>query len=310
MECINVNVIETRNMSKNFGSFKAVHNLNMQIPEGVICGFLGPNGSGKTTTIRMLLGLSKPTNGEVTIFDMPLYNNKQKILNQVGALVDSPSFYEHLTGYENLKIMHYIHNNHANEIENVLSIVELEHAAQKKVKDYSLGMKQRLGIAIALMNNPQLIILDEPTNGLDPSGIKKIRELLIKLVKENGISIIVSSHNLFEIEQMCSYVCLLNKGNLLYQGDMDNLLKKYKRDNVYFITDDNEKSKSVLDNYIADIQGDRLTVEASHEDIPHINKTLVNHNINVFEISHEKSSLEDIFLKLTHDNETRDVAYE
>ncbi|MGV3042057.1 ABC transporter ATP-binding protein [Staphylococcus rostri] len=303
-----MNVIETQNVSKQFGNFQAVQNLNIQIPEGLICGFLGPNGSGKTTTIRMLLGLAKPTAGQVKLFDMKLENHKQEILNQVGALVDSPSFYDHLTGYENLKIMQYIHHNNAEEIENVLSIVELTYAAQKKVKDYSLGMKQRLGIAIALMNNPKLIILDEPTNGLDPSGIKKMRELLMKLVREKGISIIVSSHNLFEIEQMCSYVCLINKGQLLFQGDMQTLLDEYKQDSVYFVTDNNEKSVALLDTFPTSIEDGRLHVKAQRQDIPHINKTLVNHDINIYEIYHEQSSLEDIFLRLT--NNERDFANE
>ncbi|SUM58498.1 ABC transporter family protein [Staphylococcus microti] len=305
-----MNVVETQNVSKKFGSFQAVQDLNIRIPEGQICGFLGPNGSGKTTTIRMLLGLAKPTDGHVKLFDMALEDHKQEILNQVGALVDSPSFYDHLTGYENLKIMQYIHNNRENEIENVLEIVELTHAAHKKVKDYSLGMKQRLGIAIALMNNPKLIILDEPTNGLDPSGIKKMRELLMKLVEERGISIIVSSHNLFEIEQMCSYVCVINSGKLLFQGEMQTLLSEYNQDNVYFMTGDNEKAQSLLDGFNTSIQNERLHVQAHRNDIPKINKTLVGHDVDIYEIYHEKSSLEDIFLKLTNEQVEGDVADE
>lgn len=305
-----LNVVETQNVSKKFGDFQAVRDLNIHIPEGTICGFLGPNGSGKTTTIRMLLGLAKPTEGHVQIFDIPLEDHKQEILNQVGALVDSPSFYDHLTGYENLKIMQYIHHNREKAIEEVLETVELTHASHKKVKDYSLGMKQRLGIAIALMNNPKLIILDEPTNGLDPSGIKKMRDLLIKLVEERGISIIVSSHNLFEIEQMCRYVCVINKGQLLYQGDMRTLLEKYKHDYIYFVTDDNAKAQSLLADIDTEVEDQRLTVKAHRDDIPQINKTLVNHDINVYEIYHEKSSLEDIFLKLTNHVDERDFADE
>ncbi|UXR82406.1 ABC transporter ATP-binding protein [Staphylococcus sp. IVB6214] len=305
-----LNVIETQNVSKRFGDFQVVQDLNIQIPEGTICGFLGPNGSGKTTTIRMLLGLAKPTEGHVKIFNMPLENHKQDILNQVGALVDSPSFYDHLTGYENLKIMQYVHHNSDKTIEEVLGIVELTHAANKKVKDYSLGMKQRLGIAIALMNDPKLIILDEPTNGLDPSGIKKMRELLMKLVKDRGISIIVSSHNLFEIEQMCRYVCVINKGQLLYQGDMHTLLEKYKHDYIYFVTDDNTKAQSLLADVDISIEDQRLTVKAHRDEIPQINKMLVKHDINVYEIYHEKSSLEDIFLKLTKNVDERDYADE
>lgn len=297
---IAVNVIETRKLHKQFGQHEAVKDLSLRIPEGEVCGFLGPNGSGKTTTIRMLLGLAKPTSGQVMLFDMPLKDHKSEILSQVGALVDAPAYYEHLSAQENLEIMRLIHQTENDKIKEVLKIVELENAKHKKVRDFSLGMKQRLGIAIALMNNPRLIILDEPTNGLDPSGIKKIRELLIKLVKNNGISIIVSSHNLFEIEQMCSYVCLINEGELIYQGDIQTLLNKYRQDDVYFKTDKNEQLQSLLSQYPVSLEKERVKVQTKWEDIPNINKHLVEQGVKVFEIKYDEATLEDIFLNMTN----------
>ncbi|MBI5975070.1 ABC transporter ATP-binding protein [Staphylococcus canis] len=296
-----MNVIQTKHLHKQFGNFEAVKGLDLEIPEGVICGFLGPNGSGKTTTIRMLLGLSQPTEGEIFIFEQSLKQHKVEILSQVGALVDSPSFYDHLTGYENLKMMQLIHQNSSERIEEVLEIVELTYAKDKKVSDYSLGMKQRLGIAIALMNHPKLILLDEPTNGLDPDGIKKMRQLLLKLAKEDGISIVVSSHNLFEIEQMCSYVCLINKGQLLYQGDIKYLHEQYHNHSVYFKTDDNDRVLTVLSEYHPRIEADDVVIQVAYEEIPKINELLVTQNIGVFNIHQNESSLEDIFLKLTRE---------
>ncbi|MCU5747013.1 ABC transporter ATP-binding protein [Staphylococcus sp. SQ8-PEA] len=298
-------VIQTKNLTKEFKGFKAVDNLNLTIPNGEISGFLGPNGSGKTTTIRMLLGLAEKTSGDIKLFNKSLKTHKSEILSNVGALVDSPSFYEHLSGFENLKIMQLVHNCDDTKIQEVLSIVELTEAANKKVKDYSLGMKQRLGIAIALMNDPKLLILDEPTNGLDPNGIKKMRELLIMLSQRKRISIVVSSHNLFEIENMCNYVCLINKGTLLYQGELKSLLNKYAQHNVFFNTSDNTTAKNILKDYNTNIRGDKLNVNTQLSEIPKINKILVTNNMDVFEITHEKTSLEDIFLKLTEKKEPK-----
>ncbi|WP_374151383.1 ABC transporter ATP-binding protein [Staphylococcus aureus] len=298
-------VIQTKNLTKEFNGFNAVNNLNLTIPKGEISGFLGPNGSGKTTTIRMLLGLAEETSGDIKLFNMPLKNNKSEILSNVGALVDSPSFYEHLTGFENLKIMQLIHNCDYNKIQEVLSIVELNEAANKKVKDYSLGMKQRLGIAIALMNDPKLLILDEPTNGLDPNGIKKIRELLIMLSQRKGISIVVSSHNLFEIENMCNYVCLINNGTFLYQGEIKSLINRYAKHKIFFNTNDNNTAQNILKDYNVSIREDKLSINTQLSEIPKINKILVTNNMDVYEIIHEKTSLEDIFLKLTEKKEAK-----
>ncbi|MCE4958058.1 ABC transporter ATP-binding protein [Macrococcoides caseolyticum] len=299
-------VVNTKNLTKKFNKHVAVKDLNICIPKGTICGFLGPNGSGKTTTIRMILGLAKPTSGEINIFNSPINENKEKILNRVGALVDSPSYYEHLSGYENLKIMQLIHNVDEIRIKQVLEIVELTDAGSKRVKDYSLGMKQRLGIAIALIHNPELIILDEPTNGLDPSGIKKIRNLLIELSEKLGISIIVSSHNLFEIEQMCSYVCLIDEGRLLYQGEINSLISQYNNISVYFRTDDNHNAMRLIENFNIKKTGDYIEIlNIGDKEIAEINKLFFVNNINIYEIYHKKLSLEGVFLSLTDEERDR-----
>lgn len=188
------NMIRTENLSKQFGKFKAVKGIDLKVPEGGVYGFLGPNGAGKSTTIRMLLGLIKPTEGKAFLFDKSIKTNRMEILKQVGSMVESPSYYGHLTTYENLKIISEIRGNDEREIDRVLEIVKLKDSKDRKVKNFSMGMKQRLGIAQALLGNPKLLILDEPTNGLDPSGIHQIRDLIRDLPQKTGVTILVSSH--------------------------------------------------------------------------------------------------------------------
>ena len=199
-------VVKTKGLTKSFGKEKAVTGLDMKIPKGEIYGFLGPNGAGKTTTIRMLLGLVKPTSGTTHIFQKDLKKERINILKRVGALVENPSYYPHLTAYENLEALRKILGVSKSRIHEVLEIVRLSDVANKKVKGFSLGMKQRLGIASSLLNDPELLILDEPTNGLDPSGIIEIRQLIKRLPSEYGMTILISSHLLSEIDQMATTV--------------------------------------------------------------------------------------------------------
>lgn len=220
-------VVETKDLSKSFGEFDAVSDLNLQVKEGRICGFLGPNGAGKSTTIRMLLGLIKPTKGEIKIFGRPLKDNRIEILKHTGSLVEAPSYYGNLTAYENLKISANILGIEENSIDEFLEIVKLTKWKNTKAKKFSLGMKQRLGIALALIGKPDLLILDEPTNGLDPQGIHEIRELIKELPKISGVSIIISSHLLSEIQLMADDVCIINLGKLLFQGPLSELMNKF-----------------------------------------------------------------------------------
>lgn len=220
-------IVEVNNLSKTYKSFNAVNRINLNVREGKIYGFLGPNGAGKSTTIRMLLGLIKNSSGNIKIFGKNLKNNRSDILKNVGALVEAPAYYGHLNAYENLKIWACIKEVDKKSIDDVLRLVNLYEYKKRKVCKFSLGMKQRLGIAQALIGDPDLIILDEPTNGLDPMGIKEIRNLIVNLSRNHNKTIIVSSHILSEMELMVDDVGIINKGNMLYEGSLLELKSKY-----------------------------------------------------------------------------------
>ncbi len=217
-------VVETRQLCKQSGRTYRVKNLNMQVPQGCIYGFLGPNGAGKTTTMKLILGLIRPSNGSVAVQGIPMAaNTRTKINRNTGSLIETPSFYSHLTGQENMEIIAKYKNLKAENIEEALKIVRMYNRRSEKVKTYSLGMKQRLGIAMALLGKPSLIVLDEPTNGLDPAGIQEIRNLVKKLPSLWNATVIISSHLLSEIEQIADYVGIINKGEMVYQGSLSQL---------------------------------------------------------------------------------------
>lgn len=219
-----MNIIETKNLTKGSGGQMRVSKLDLAIPEGCVYGFLGPNGAGKTTTLKLLLGLLKPTDGTITFFGQKMtQQNRLSILKHTGSLIESPSYYGHLTGLENLQIMAKLKKVPATEIEKVLHTVRLYEQKDKKVKQYSLGMKQRLGIAMALLGNPRVLILDEPTNGLDPAGIQEMREFIKDLPMTHQMTVIVSSHLLSEVEQMADMVGIIHHGVLVFQGTMATL---------------------------------------------------------------------------------------
>ena len=204
--------IETLELSRRFSEIKAVNDLNLHVPKGSIYGFLGPNGSGKTPTIRLLLRLIKPNKGKTTILGLQLQNHKLEILKKIGAMIELPSLYGHLTGWENLEVTRRLINGNKDKISQVLEIVGLTNDANRLVKGYSQGMRQRLGLALALLNDPEILILDEPTNGLDPSGIHEIRNLISALPQKFGITIFLSSHLLRENEQIATVVGIINSG--------------------------------------------------------------------------------------------------
>lgn len=217
-------LLEVRNLSKTFGGRKIIDNLNLRVMKGDIYGFLGRNGQGKTTTIRLITGLIFPDSGDVIIDGYNLRNDFKKAISKVGAIVESPSFYGYLSGYDNLRLMaNLVPGIKKGRIEEVLEIVRLSSRAKDKVKTYSLGMKQRLGIANALLNNPKLVILDEPTNGLDPQGIKEIKEMIIQLASEKDITFFISSHLLHEVEQICNRVGIIDNGKLLREAGIMEL---------------------------------------------------------------------------------------
>jgi ABC-type multidrug transport system ATPase subunit len=297
-------IIETLNLSRKYGTLTAVDELNLNVPNSSVYGFLGPNGAGKTTTIRMLLGLIRPTQGQVRLFEIPLDRNLSTLLGRVGALVETPSLYPHLTGYENLEITRRLIGAKRERIKLVLSIVKMEQDAHRRVREYSHGMRQRMALALSLLNEPQLLILDEPTNGLDPSGIREMRELVRSLPTEYGITVFLSTHLLGEVEQIATHIGIISKGHLLFQGTLNELQAK-RRERISLTVDQPKAAIQVLREAGRMVQSsgnNRLVVfTQGWVGTADINAMLVRKGINVIHLSVEQPSLEDIFLQLTQD---------
>ena len=294
-------IIETRQLTKTYGGTPRVDHVDLKVQKGEIFGFLGPNGAGKTTTLKMLLGLVQPTQGTVNVFGRELQKHRMAILNQTGSLIESPSYYGHLTGLENLRVMQRLRSLPAKNIDKVLQIVRLEHHRHKPAREYSLGMKQRLGIAMALLAFPGLLILDEPTNGLDPAGIGEIRELIKSLPAQYDMTVVVSSHLLSEIEQTATSVGIISEGQLLFQGTMA-ALQAQNQAAVHFQTDHPRKAVQVLaaHGYRPRIEEQRLVFKAMPDtEVARVNEILVSGSIAVSRIVESRKSLEDIFLELT-----------
>ncbi|CAH1213340.1 MULTISPECIES: ABC transporter ATP-binding protein [unclassified Paenibacillus] len=294
-------IVETRQLTKTYGGVERVHQVNLCVETGQIYGFLGPNGAGKTTTLKMLLGLIKPTEGTIRVFGKDLSKHRPTILNQTGSLIESPSYYGHLTGLENMRVMQRLRNAPAKNIDKVLQIVRLENQKHKQADQYSLGMKQRLGIAMALLAFPKLLILDEPTNGLDPSGIGEIRELIKSLPGQYGITVLLSSHLLSEIEQIATSVGIISDGRLMYQGTMQEL-QASNRATIHFQTADPARAEKILltQGYMPKTKEKQLVFDyLRDEEVSRLNRILVEQEIAVTRIEEHKKSLEDIFLDLT-----------
>lgn len=294
-------IISTHNLTKCYGSVSSVNNVNLSVYEGDVYGFLGPNGAGKSTTLKMLLGLVQPTDGKVAVFGKDFSKNRRLILSQTGSLIESPSFYGHLTGYENMRIMQSLRNVPDRNVNEALQIVRLEKQKDKKVNQYSLGMKQRLGIAMALIAFPKLLILDEPTNGLDPAGIGEIRELIQSLPHRYGITVLISSHLLSEIEQIANSVGIISQGKLLFQGSMDQLRSKSET-RIALKTENNAEAERILLNQGLSplLENGYLTLRGVEDnEVARINKTLVHTGIDVIRIEEQRKSLENLFLEMT-----------
>ncbi|WP_337098133.1 ABC transporter ATP-binding protein [Paenibacillus sp. YIM B09110] len=294
-------ILETRGLTKKLGGKPVVKDVNLRIERGDIYGFLGPNGAGKTTTIRMLLGLAKPTRGQVRIFGKDISKDRLEILRKVGSLVEYPSYYGHLNAIENLEAVRRLLNAPKSRIDEVLSIVRLTKDAKRPVKGYSLGMKQRLGIATALLGSPELLVLDEPTNGLDPAGILEIRELIKSLPKSHGVTILISSHLLSEIEQMATRVGIIAKGSLIYEDRIEKLRER-AQGHIRLGVNDPEAAWGLLSasGISASLDEGKLTVaETDNAAIAAIVARLVGGRHQVFRVEEEKVSLESIFLDMT-----------
>ncbi|MBB4822998.1 ABC-2 type transport system ATP-binding protein [Sporosarcina luteola] len=294
-------IIETKNLTKKFGATRVVNHVDMQVKKGEIYGFLGPNGAGKTTTIRMLLGLARPSKGSIHMFGKDIRKEKLAILRKVGSLVEYPSYYGHLTARENLEAVRVLLDVPKSRIDEVLSIVRLTKDAKRPVKGFSLGMKQRLGIATALLGNPELLILDEPTNGLDPSGILEMRELIKSMPKEHGITIVVSSHLLSEIDQMATQVGIITKGRIIFQDSIHKLREQASSSIKLTVNDVEAAWKTLLSNgFTTDLVQNNIYIDNGTDDhVAAIVKSLVEHDFSIYRVEEQKKSLEEIFLELT-----------
>jgi len=308
-----VPIIEVKHLTKSFRDLKAVNDLSFTVQEGQVYGFLGQNGAGKSTTIRMLLTLIKPTSGTIEIFGLDLQKHRKEILRQVGAIIERPDLYKYLTALENLRIFAAMSGIQISEkkLMDQLAMVGLVQRAHSKVKTYSQGMKQRLGIAIALVHDPKLIILDEPTNGLDPQGIADIRNLILMLSRDMHKTLLISSHLLSEMELIADSMIIIDKGKKLVEGKVNELFDPAETIVELKTTDDSETynklMQSSLKGFVQGKRNDCVLMKLHRNKVPEVMKELVRMDVNVISL-HSKHSLEDYFLSLTTGQSNVEVA--
>jgi ABC-2 type transport system ATP-binding protein len=297
-------VLQTEKLTKQYRRRVVVDRLSMEVERGDIFGFLGQNGAGKSTTIRIALGLVRPTSGRVRVLGYDMSRQPLRALKRIGAIIEAPAFYENFSGRQNLRMLAAMSGGAKRErIENVLEIVGLRQRARDPVRVYSHGMRQRLGIAQALLPDPELVILDEPTDGLDPQGLCEIRVLIRRLRDELGLTVLLSSHLLHEVEQICNRVAIIDEGRLLYQGPVEDLIAK---DNWIKLRVDRVTEAYALlsrnPRLSLSRNGDEsLHVKMADEQIPPVNALLVQHGFHVMELSPQRESLEQVFLRLTEE---------
>jgi len=299
-----MSAISVSGLTKRYGDLVAVNGATFEVPLGTICGFVGPNGSGKTTTIRVLLSLIEPTSGSGQILDEPI-SHPERYLSKVGAMIEGPAFYPALSGAENLKVLATLGGYSHDRVPELIDLVGLSGRGGDKYKTYSLGMKQRLGIAAALLPNPKLLILDEPTNGLDPAGIQEIRDLLSNLAKQ-GVTVFVSSHLLSEIEMISEYLVMLSKGEVIFFGKTIDLLQRSRPIIVArpASASDLIKLKNLVDaaGHPAVIDGDLLRVYAGEDWSADLNRLAFENNILLRQLTPVRPNLEETFFEMTEEN--------
>ncbi len=301
-----MSILKVEGLTKEFGGIKAVNNLSFAVEPGSVCGFLGQNGAGKSTTIRMLLTLIRPTSGSVEIFGENLFTHRSSILKNIGAVIEKPDVYPYLSGYDNLRLFARLSGiKPANSmIMDKLELVGLSGRAHDKVSIYSQGMKQRLGLAIALIHDPQLIILDEPTNGLDPQGIADIRNLIVYLSRDRNKTILVSSHLLSEVEQMATHVLIIDKGRKLVDGPSASLFDPSETVvEIEAVNTDFARSKLLTSPFAGNLMGDRgnfIILKIHRDNIPLLHRHLVQQGVELIRLQ-PRHSLEDYFLQVTND---------
>ena len=297
-----MNIIETHDLCKQYGNALRVAHLDLDVPEGSVYGFLGPNGAGKSTTLKMILGLVRPTAGDIRVLGKKMDGGSRlAVLRQVGSLIESPSYYGHLTGEENLRIVQTLRGVPEKNIREVLQIVRLDGQRGKRVAHYSLGMKQRLGLAAALLGYPKLLILDGPTNGLDPAGIQEMRELICSLPERFGMTVVVSSHLLSEIDQMADHVAIIREGELVFQDTLEALHGR-SRHHLALRTTNNAVARAILQEKSVPCQeegGYLILPILSDEIAAQLTRLLGARNLGVIRLEERQKSLEDIFLELT-----------
>ena len=294
-------ILKIKNLNKSFGNKKILKNVSFNVNEGDILGFIGPNGAGKTTTIKMILGLQSINSGTVTINGYDIKKNFEKAIKKVGTIVENPDLYMYLSGYDNLKLISNLYKNvDKKRIDEVIKIVKLETRIKDKVSKYSLGMRQRLGIAQALLHKPNLLILDEPTNGLDPEGIKELRDIIKRLATKEKVGVVISSHNLSELESFCNKIVIIKNGEIVETNE----LKKVKNieESYIFEVDEISKISKILEEKIEKINDNSFKIHINKESIPEIIKKLIENGIKIYTVKEEEISLEDAFLKRTGGN--------
>lgn len=294
-------ILKCESLNKSFGKKKILKDVSFTIKKGDILGFIGPNGSGKTTTIKLILGLNSIDSGNVTINGFDIKKDFESAIKGVGAIVENPDMYMYLSGYENLKLVANMYNVSSSKIDEVVKLVKLEERIKDKVSKYSLGMRQRLGIAQALINSPNLLILDEPTNGLDPEGIKELRDLLKNLAKKENIAVLISSHNLAELDSFCNKVCIIQNGTIIESNEVKKLKKEVSNSTYIFEINNSTLVNNVIDN-IKVLDSTHFSIKSKKEEIPNIITKLINNNILIYEVYENKISLEEAFLNKTGGN--------
>ena len=296
-------ILKCENLHKKIGKKEILKGISLELDEGDILGFIGPNGAGKTTTIKLILGLQSITSGKVFINDYDIERDFEKAIAKVGSIVENPDLYMYMSGYDNLKLIANLYKTvDKKRIDEVVNLVGLENIIHDKVSKYSLGMRQRLGVAQAILHKPTLLILDEPTNGLDPEGIKSMRELLVKLAKEEHMAILISSHNLAELESFCNKVCIIKNGVIIETSDIQDVKKEVSDGYFIFEVNDTKQAKLLLGNDSTIIDESKIRVSTKKENVPDLVKKLVLQDIKIYSAVEDILTLEDAFLKKTGGN--------
>lgn len=291
-------ILECKNLKKTIGKKEILKSVSLEICEGDILGFIGPNGAGKTTTIKLILGLQKITSGTVKINGFSVQTEFESAIKRVGTIVENPDLYMYMSGYDNLKMIANLYGGITKQrIDEVVKLVGLEKRIKDKVSKYSLGMRQRLGIAQAIIHKPNLLVLDEPTNGLDPEGIKQVRDLLVKLAKEEKMAILISSHNLLELESFCTKIVMIKNGEIVESTTIEEAKHTTENMSYIFEVEDTENAIRILEEESRILNDSEIEVDVSREMIPEIIKKMVKNNIKIYSVYQKENNLEEAFLK-------------